>query len=96
MPDLFDNFFTKIGSTMNGGKTRHHYSGATQVNTGRFYSYHENGSNNNSWLPTSKSFNKATADLAEVNKGRTERMNSVNSMSSEEGMTSRKGSIVEE
>lgn len=96
MPDLFDNFFTRIGTAMNGGKTRPHYLGASQVNTGKFYSYHENGSNNSSWLPTSKSFNKTVSGLDEINKGRTERMNSVNSMNSEEGMTSRKGSIVEE
>lgn len=81
---------------MNGGKSHHHYQGSSQVNTGRFYSYHENASNNKSWLPASSSFNKTMGNMEEMNKGRTERMNSVNSMSSEEGMNSRKGSIVEE
>lgn len=96
MPDLFDNFFTRIGTAMNGGRSRPNYLGASQVNTGKFYSYHENGSNNNYWLPTSKSLNKTVSGMEEFNKGRTERMNSVNSMSSEEGMPSKKNSIVEE
>lgn len=51
MPDLFDNFFNKIGSKFNGGKTVHHYGGASQVNTGSYYSYHNTPTNNKYWLP---------------------------------------------
>lgn len=92
MPDLFDNIFTRIGTAVNG-KSRQHYLGASQVNTGRFYSYHENGTNNNYWLPTAKSFDKTMDNVESMNKGRSERMNSVNSMSSEEA-GSRKNSVV--
>ncbi|KAI3406108.2 hypothetical protein KGF56_000949 [Candida oxycetoniae] len=51
MPDLFDNLFTNIGAKFNGGTTKRRYSGAKQVNTGKFYSYHNTPSNNNYWLP---------------------------------------------
>ncbi|RKP29699.1 hypothetical protein METBISCDRAFT_17969 [Metschnikowia bicuspidata] len=51
MPDLFDNFFGKMMSRWNGGKTTPRYGGATQVNSGRYYSYHQNGTNNKYWLP---------------------------------------------
>lgn len=51
MPDLFDNFFNKVSAKMHGGKTPYHYSMSSSVNTGRYYSYHENSTNNKSWLP---------------------------------------------
>lgn len=51
MPDLFDNFFNKMSAKMHGGKTPYHYSMSSSVNTGRYYSYHENTTNNKSWLP---------------------------------------------
>lgn len=51
MPDLFDNFFGRISTTMNGGKSKPRYNMSSQVNTGAFYRYHTNGTNNNSWLP---------------------------------------------
>ena len=51
MPDLFDNIFNKIGTKFTGGKTTHHYGGASQVNTGKWYSYTSSASNNNYWLP---------------------------------------------
>ncbi|KAK6461150.1 hypothetical protein DFJ63DRAFT_337055 [Scheffersomyces coipomensis] len=54
MPDLFDNFFNKLNTKINGGKTTHHYGGASQVNTGSFYSYHSTANNNNYWLPKDK------------------------------------------
>lgn len=50
MPDLFDNFFSKISSTFNGGKTTAHYGGSSQVNAGRFYNAHNNVSNNKYWM----------------------------------------------
>lgn len=58
MPDLFDNFFGRLATTLNGGKSKPHYGGSSQVNTGRYYSYHENGTNNKYWLPrrTSETF----------------------------------------
>lgn len=51
MPDLFDNFFGKISTTLNGGKSTPRYGGSTQVNSGKFYSYHMNATNNKSWMP---------------------------------------------
>lgn len=54
MPDLFDNFFVKMSSTWNGGKTTPRYGGSNQVNTGKYYSYHMNGTNNKYWLPIQK------------------------------------------
>ena len=51
MPDLFDNIFNKIGTKFTGGKTTNHYGGASQVNTGKWYSYTSSASNNNYWLP---------------------------------------------
>lgn len=52
-----------------------------QVNTGRFYSYHENGTNNKSWMTSKEiedSFNQAES-MNEVKP----RMGSVTSMDSE-------------
>lgn len=54
MPDLFDNFFSKFSTTLNGGRSKPHYGGSSQVNTGKFYSYHENSTNNKYWLPPVK------------------------------------------
>lgn len=50
MPDLFDNFFNKIGTKLNGGRSTHHYGGSSQVNSGSYYSYHQNGTNNKYWM----------------------------------------------
>lgn len=87
MPDLFDNFFGKISTTLNGGKTTPHYGGATQVNSGKFYSYHMNGTNNKSWLPV--------LDLGEIPPQDLKmRSGSVASTNSEEA-TSRKSSVAE-
>lgn len=82
MPDLFDNLFNRIGTKINGGKTTHHYQGSSQVNTGRFYSFHENGTNNKYWMPTSKSFDN-TIDKNDDTNTKKERMNSDASVGSE-------------
>ncbi|EER34956.1 predicted protein [Candida tropicalis MYA-3404] len=82
MPDLFDNFFNKIGSRINGGKSVHHYGGASQVNTGKFYSYTSSASNNNYWLPKQqhKDDQMTSGDI------RVDRQMSVSSMSEEADM----------
>lgn len=82
MPDLFDNFFNKIGSRINGGKSVHHYGGASQVNTGKFYSYTSSASNNNHWLPKQqhKDDQMTSGDI------RVDRQMSVSSMSEEADM----------
>ncbi|OBA20931.1 hypothetical protein METBIDRAFT_23800, partial [Metschnikowia bicuspidata var. bicuspidata NRRL YB-4993] len=51
MPDLFDNFFGRIATSMNGGKSKPRYGGSSMVNSGPFYSYHSSSTNNNYWLP---------------------------------------------
>lgn len=84
MPDLFDNLFNKIGTKINGGKSTHHYQQSSQVNTGRFYSFHENATNNKYWMPVSKSFDNSM-DKIENRQGQKPRMNSLASMESEEG-----------
>lgn len=79
MPDLFDNFFGKISTSLTG-KSPVHYGMSNQVNTGRFYSYHENGTNNKSWMTSAEikeSFRQA--EDREVKP----RMGSVSSMDSE-------------
>ncbi|CAK7918217.1 hypothetical protein CAAN3_23S00276 [[Candida] anglica] len=94
MPDLFDNFFGRIGTALNGGKSHAHYGGSSQVNTGKFYSYHSSVNNNKSWMPTSKSFD-TTMDRLDESKAKP-RMGSVSSMASEDGgagATSRHGSV---
>lgn len=53
MPDLFDNFFNRFNQAI-GGRRKSHYTGGSQVNTGSFYSYHQNATNNNYWLPRQK------------------------------------------
>ncbi|SGZ56025.1 CIC11C00000004428 [Sungouiella intermedia] len=80
MPDLFDNFFGKISQSITG-KSPTHYGMNNQVNSGRFYSYHENGTNNKSWMTLAEikeSF--AEADNMQQVKPR---MGSVSSMDSE-------------
>lgn len=92
MPDLFDNFFGKMSTTLNGGRTKPHYSGSNRVNSGSFYSYHENSTNNNYWMPTgNKDFNKTAAKIETVD-GPKPRMGSVTSMNSE-GERSRNSSV---
>ena len=86
MPDLFDNLFNRIGTKINGGKTTHHYQGSSQVNTGRFYSFHENATNNKYWMPVSKSFDK-TVEKIEGRQDLKPRMNSTASMESEDSET---------
>ncbi|RCK66687.1 hypothetical protein Cantr_02742 [Candida viswanathii] len=83
MPDLFDNFFNKIGSKINGGKTTHHYGGASQVNTGRFYSYTSSPSNNNYWLPRNQHTENKPDDQMMQGNIRVERQLSVTSMTEE-------------
>lgn len=92
MPDLFDNFFGKISASLNGGKTTPHYGGSTQVNTGSFYSYHSNSTNNKSWMPT-KDMHEAFAKMEDKNEVKP-RMGSVSSMNSDEAQ-SRKSSVSE-
>lgn len=102
MPDLFDNLFNKIGTKINGGRSTHHYGGSSQVNSGSFYSYHSNGTNNKYWLPKSKASDPlaAVAQHEDVNKEDIlikPRMNSVGSSNSiEEGGRSRFNSVVSE
>ncbi|EGW32918.1 uncharacterized protein SPAPADRAFT_60263, partial [Spathaspora passalidarum NRRL Y-27907] len=92
MPDLFDNLFNKIGAKINGGKTTHYHGGASQVNTGRFYSYVATPNNNNYWLPREK---QASATAAAMSADDTtinikERSSSIVSM---EESQSRSGSV---
>lgn len=89
MPDLFDNFFGKLSSTLNGGKTTPHYGGSTQVNSGKFYSYHMNGTNNKYWM-TGKEIEETFKNTEEPKA----RMGSVSSMASEDAK-SRNSSISE-
>lgn len=102
MPDLFDGLFNKIGTKINGGKSVHHYGGASQVNSGSFYSYHSNSTNNKYWLPRKPSDpNSAMADIAQkegVNKEDVilkPRMGSINSLDDYESK-SRHGSVSSE
>lgn len=92
MPDLFDNFFGKLSSTISGGKTTPHYGGSSQVNSGKFYSYHMNGTNNKYWL-TGKEIENTFAEMepkAELGA----RLGSVSSMSSKD-KSSRQSSLSE-
>lgn len=97
MPDLFDNLYNKISTSLNGGRSTHHYSNASRVNTGRFYSYHENSTNNKYWLPINKDMQKA-ADHIQDTKTVKPRMGSVSSMNSESDSEdrSRMGSVSSE
>lgn len=93
MGDLFDNFFTRIGTAMNGGKSHPHYSGSSQVNAGPFYNYHSSATNNKYWLPRSDMRN--TLDkLDDTNN--TLRQNSVGSYESMDGERSRNNSVTSE
>ena len=83
MPDLFDNFFNKIGSKINGGKSVHHYGGASQVNTGKFYSYTSSASNNNYWLPKQQQHKDDQMTSGDI---RVDRQMSISSMSEEADM----------
>lgn len=80
MPDLFENFFGKISQSITG-KSSAHYGMNNQVNTGKYYSYHENSTNNKSWM-TSKEIEDSFAQ-AESMKEVKPRMGSVTSMESE-------------
>lgn len=80
MPDIFDNLFGKISQSITG-KSPAHYGMNNQVNTGKFYSYHENGTNNKYWMPTSSEIKDSfEADSAQQVKPR---MGSMSSMDSE-------------
>lgn len=99
MPDLFDGFFNKIGTKINGGKTVHHYGGASQVNSGAFYSYHSNGTNNKYWLPQKQADpNNVMSEIAKKEGVDKEdivlkpRMGSINSLDEYEGK-SRQNSV---
>lgn len=94
MPDLFDNFFGKMSAKMNGGKTKPNYGGASQVNTGRFYSYHMNATNNKYWM-TDKEMEesrRAAQNMEAMNKPRMGSVGSMESMDSD-GDKSRKNSV---
>ncbi|KAG7191404.1 uncharacterized protein KQ657_003448 [Scheffersomyces spartinae] len=98
MPDLFDNFFAKIGTKLNGGHLLSHYQMSNQVNTGSYYHYHSLALNNHYWLPQQKKEmseemkNRMLKDITE-NKDMTEMRRG--SVSSEEGdgLMDRRGSI---
>ncbi|KAG7665291.1 uncharacterized protein J8A68_001347 [[Candida] subhashii] len=94
MPDLFDGFFTKLGTKLNGGKSVQHYGGASQVNTGKFYNYYSSPTNNNYWLPRDQLQQQQQQDVViPVDKARS---SSITSMNDEEsGKTSRIGSVSE-
>ncbi|PSK39583.1 hypothetical protein C7M61_001382 [Candidozyma pseudohaemuli] len=97
MPDLFDNFFGKISAKLNGGKTTPFYGGSSQVNTGPFYSYHMNGTNNKYWMTDAEmAESRKTAQQWQKFSESKARMGSVGSMDSQEtdGDQSRKNSVV--
>lgn len=99
MPDLFDNFFGKVGKAVNG-KSNNHYSGNSQVNTGSYYSYHSTGTNNNYWTPTAKKMEQTVAGVKEptdTEKRYSNRMGSISSnMSSDSDMDRSRNSSVSE
>lgn len=75
-----------MSSRWNGGKTIPRYGGANQVNTGRYYSYHENGTNNKYWMPTEKNKvdhdkEKPPVDMNSLRKGSVDSMMLQNSKS---------------
>lgn len=82
MPDIFDNLFGKITQSITG-KSPAHYGMNSQVNTGKFYSYHENGTNNKYWMPTSSEIKDTfgEADTSQLVKPRMGSMSSVDSES---------------
>lgn len=92
MPDLFDNFFGKIGTFVNGGKTHQHYGAPSQVNTGSYYNYHSSATNNKYWMNRNE-MKPAVEEEGMISAK--ERMGSIGSMNSvEEDPSSRKGSVV--
>lgn len=96
MPDLFDNFFNRINMAVNG-KSRNHYSGSSQVNTGLYYNYVNTPTNSNYWMSTSSEIKQSMDPmnaLSEDSKApRMERNMSVSSEASDE--KSRHNSVVE-
>lgn len=50
MPDLFDGFFGKVLSRMNGGKQQKRHYSLGQVNTGNYYMHHSLTTNNGYWM----------------------------------------------
>lgn len=74
MPDLFDNFFDRVGNAFGAKNTGQRNLFSSQVNTGRFYNFPQNGTNNNYWLPR--------ADLTKI-KQKMERRESASSMESD-------------
>ncbi|EMG46250.1 hypothetical protein SBY92_000918 [Candida maltosa Xu316] len=93
MPDLFDNFFNKIGTKFTGGKTTHYNGGASQVNTGKFYNYTSSATNNAYWLPRQPHHLPPESETINV-----ERKGSITSMTEEaenKDSRSRMNSIVE-
>lgn len=102
MPDLFDNFFGKIGAKLNGGHLLSHYQMSNQVNTGRYYSYHSLALNNSYWMPKNKEMSDEMKSrmLQDIsgNSDKTDEMAGVKmrrgSMTEEEGME-RRGSITD-
>ncbi|KAG2733207.1 hypothetical protein G9P44_004197 [Scheffersomyces stipitis] len=92
MPDLFDGIFNRINSKINGGKTTHHYGGASQVNTGSFYSYTNSASNNHYWM-SKKEVSEQQKDTIPIK----QRSMSINSLNDDEmGARSRFGSVSSE
>lgn len=93
MPDLFDNFFGKVNHAVTGKNPNVHYTSSSQVNTGKFYSYHNSASNNNYWLPIKK------VEQPETDPAIKPRMGSVGSISTNESdqeSRSRMNSVVSE
>ncbi|KAK6457346.1 uncharacterized protein RJT20DRAFT_1918 [Scheffersomyces xylosifermentans] len=94
MPDLFDGFFNKINTRING-KSTPHYGGATQVNTGKFYSYTNSASNNHYWMSKSEtSMQTGETEVIPI-KQRTMSVNSITS-EKEDGPRSRFSSVSSE
>ncbi|KAM9927470.1 hypothetical protein OXX59_002534 [Metschnikowia pulcherrima] len=91
MPDLFDNFFGRVSTTMNGGKSKPRYGGASQVNSGKYYSYHSSSTNNNSWLPIAKPKEEKPMDVMDAMEPKEPkpRMDSISSMMSSESANSK-------
>ncbi|EGV64938.1 hypothetical protein CANTEDRAFT_104120 [Yamadazyma tenuis ATCC 10573] len=95
MPDLFDNFFTKINMAVNG-KSNQHYGGASQVNTGSFYNYHSTPTNNNYWMPTGARIKESMEQPNIEDIAGAPKMERNSSVSSEDSMArSRNNSVVE-
>lgn len=96
MPDLFDNFFGKVNHAVTGKSPKVHYTSSSQVNTGKFYSYHNSASNNNYWLPTKKNLGPSEDDQSPQIKARMGSVGSMSSDTSDQEGRSRMGSVVSE